>query len=68
MSENVSVLQFMLISAARCRAYAQECERLGRATDISIQRATALISMAQSWDSLAEDTARYEAIIKAEAK
>jgi hypothetical protein len=68
MPQNVSALRLVLISAAECRAYAQECERLGRAPDISIHRATALISMAQCWDTLAEDTARYEAIVKAEAK
>jgi hypothetical protein len=43
-------------------------ERLGKAAEISIERATALISMALSWDQLAEDMARYEAIVKAEAR
>jgi hypothetical protein len=32
------------------------------------KRAAALLSMAQSWDTLAEDTARYEAIVKAETE
>jgi hypothetical protein len=66
-AENVSGLQLVLITASQCRAFAQECERLGKEADISIQRATALISMAQSWETLAEDAARYEAIVKAEA-
>jgi hypothetical protein len=39
-----------------------------KAAEISIERATALISMAHSWDKLAEDMARYEAIVKAEAQ
>ena len=65
---NISALQLRLISAAQCRAYAVECERLGKAAEISIERATALISMAHSWDQLAEDMARYEAIVKAEAR
>jgi hypothetical protein len=65
---NISALQLRLISAAQCRAYAVECERLGKAAEISIERATALISMAHSWDQLAEDMARYEAIVKAEAQ
>jgi hypothetical protein len=65
---NISALQSRLISAAQCRAYAVECERLGNAADISIERATALISMAHGWDQLAEDMARYEAIVKAEAR
>ena len=65
---NISALQLRLISAAQCRAYAGECDRLGKVAEISIERATALISMALSWDQLAEDMARYEAIVKAEAR
>ena len=65
---NISALQLRLISAAQCRACAVECERLGKTAEISIERATALISMAHSWDQLAEDMARYEAIVKAEAQ
>jgi hypothetical protein len=55
-----------MISLAECKTHAAECERLGRTADISIQRATALISMAQTWETLADDTARYEAIVMAE--
>jgi hypothetical protein len=65
---DISALQLRLISAAQCRAYAVESKRLGKAAEISIERATALISMAHSWDALAEDMARYEAIVKAEAR
>jgi hypothetical protein len=65
---DISALQLRLISAAQCRDYTVECERLGKAADISIERATALISMAHSWDQLAEDMALYEAIVKAEAR
>jgi len=65
---DVSALQLRLISAAQCRDYTVECERLGKAADISIERATALISMAHSWDQLGEDMALYEAIVKAEAR
>jgi hypothetical protein len=65
---DISALQLRLISAAQCRDYTVECERLGKGADISIERATALISMAHSWDQLAEDMALYEAIVKAEAR
>ena len=47
----------------RWRRYATECERLGIARDISIQRATALMAMANSWQRLAADTGRYDAIV-----
>jgi len=57
-----------MISEAQCRAYAVELERRAKAGDISIQRATALLSLAQSWEMLADDMARYEAIIKAETE
>jgi hypothetical protein len=66
---DISALQLRLISAAQCRDYTVECERLGKAADISIERATALISMAHSWDQLAEDmgTAIAEIIRKLHA-
>ena len=55
-----------MISVAECKTHAVECERLGRVADISIQRATALLAMAQTWEMLADDTTRYEAIVMAE--
>jgi hypothetical protein len=58
----------MPLSEAECRFYAADCERLAKAHDISIERASALITLAQSWEMLAENTARYEAIVKAEIK
>lgn len=58
----------MPLSEAECRFYAADCERLAKAHDISIERASAVIAMAHSWETLAEDTARYEAIVKAEIK
>ena len=57
-----------MITAAQCRAYATECERLGKAPDISIQRATALMGMAHCWDMLADDTQRYDGIVRAETE
>ena len=55
-----------MISVAECKTHAAECERQGMVADISIQRATALMSMAQAWEMLADDTARYEAVVMAE--
>ena len=57
-----------MISVAECETHAAHCERLGREPDISIQRATALLAMAQTWEMLAEETARYEAIVLAETE
>jgi RecB family exonuclease len=45
-----------MVTEIQCRIYAAECERLGVARDISIQRATALMAMANSWQRLAADT------------
>ena len=56
----------MQISAAECRFYAADYLRQAKAPDISIERATALMSVAQSWEMLADDLARYEAIVKAD--
>ena len=58
----------MRISAAECRFCAADCQRLAREPNVSIERATALMSLAQSWERLADDMGRYEAIAKAEPK
>ena len=42
--------------------HAAECERLQKGGRISIQRATAFVTMAQTGEMLADETARYEAI------
>ena len=55
-----------MISPAQCKTYARTCERLARAADISIQRAMVLMAMANSWDTLTLQTARYDDIVKAE--
>jgi len=56
-----------MISPAQCKTYARTCERLARAADISIQRATVLMAIANSWDTLTLQTARYDDIVRAEA-
>ena len=55
-----------MVTEIQCRIYAAECERLGVVRDISIQRATALMAMANSWQRLAADTGRYDAIVAEE--
>jgi hypothetical protein len=57
-----------MISAVQCRKYAAECQAMGMAADISIQRATILMAMATSWDALAQQTEWYEAIEKTETR
>ena len=56
-----------MITDIQCRIYATECERLGIARDISTQRATVLMAMANSWHRLADDTVRYDAIVAKES-
>jgi hypothetical protein len=55
-----------MISTTQCRTNAAECRHLGTVVDISIQRATALLAMSQSWTALASQTERYDAIRKEE--
>jgi hypothetical protein len=57
---------FIMITEIQCRIYAAECERLGIARGISIQRATVLMAMAHSWQRLADDRGRYDAILAKE--
>ena len=45
-----------MISAPECRAYSARYEKLAKAADISIQRATALLAIANSWARLADQT------------
>ena len=55
-----------MLTEIQCRTYATECEQLGIARDISIQRATALMALAHSWDLLAGQRGRYDAIVAEE--
>ncbi len=52
-----------MITAAECRAHSEECLDLGTVRNISVQRATILMAMAQSWDQLASQRDRYGAIL-----
>jgi hypothetical protein len=57
-----------MVSAAECRAYSTEYENLAKAPDISIQRATLLLAMANSWARLADQTERLDLFILEETK
>lgn len=52
----------------QCRAYAFDCQRLSAEPGTSLQRATALMAMALSWTTLADQTKRFDAIVKDETK
>jgi hypothetical protein len=47
----------------RFRGTGEECLDLGTVRNISVQRATILMAMAQSWDQLASQRDRYGAIL-----
>jgi|GEM_PF-2667762 len=55
-----------MISTTQCKTYASECQHLGTVFDISIERATALLAMSRSWNVLANQMQRYDAIRKEE--
>jgi hypothetical protein len=52
----------------QCEAYAAECQSLGRKADVSIQRATALMGISQSWTVLASQLRRLADILKEEGE
>ena len=55
-----------MTTANQCEAYAAEYQARGTAPDISIQRATALMSISQSWTTLAGQLDQLAQIIKDE--
>jgi len=57
-----------MVSAPECRAYSTEYEKLAKAVDISIQRATALLAIANSWARLADQTESLVLLIREETK
>jgi hypothetical protein len=52
-----------VITAAECKARSEECVDLGTARNISVRRSTILMAMARSWDQLASQRDRYDAIL-----
>jgi hypothetical protein len=55
-----------MLSAEQCRDYAKDCVTLGGDKSISLQRATALMAMAKTWSTLANDIERYGRIVQDE--
>jgi hypothetical protein len=53
-------------TAEQCRTYAAECERLGLEGDKSVRRAAALMCIAESWTTLANQLDWLSAITKEE--
>jgi hypothetical protein len=57
-----------MIIASQCKIYATDCQQLGLAADISMQRATILMAMSRSWTTLANQMLRYDTITKEEGR
>jgi hypothetical protein len=55
-----------MISAQQCRTYSAQCAALGKAPDVSAQRATILLAMSRTWSALANQTERYDALLAAD--
>jgi hypothetical protein len=55
-----------LISAQQCRTYSAACIALGLAADISSQRATILLAMSRSWDTLGYEKDLYDTMLEEE--
>jgi hypothetical protein len=53
-----------MLKAEERRAYSEDCIRLGREPNISLQRATMLSAMSKNWTGLAGQLDRYEAVVK----
>jgi hypothetical protein len=56
-----------MVTQAQCKTYAADYRRLGRATEISVQRATILVAISRSWTILGSQLGHL-ADIEAEEK
>jgi hypothetical protein len=57
-----------LLTAQQCRTYATEYQRLGQQDNISIQRATALMGLANALEAAAFQLDRLTTIVNEEDK
>jgi hypothetical protein len=57
-----------MITQIQCKTYADNYQLLGRATEISMQRATILMAISRSWTILAGQLGRLTAIEDEEKK
>lgn len=55
-----------MLSSLQCRTYSSGCLALAKAATESLPRAKILLAMSQSWSVLANQTDRYESIVKEE--
>jgi hypothetical protein len=60
-------MEAAMIPASECRAHSAQCTLLGKAPDISIQRATILLAMAHTWTALANQQSRLDDTIASES-
>jgi hypothetical protein len=56
-----------MITASECRAHSAQCMLMGRAPDISIQRATILLAMSRTWTALANQRSRLDDTVASES-
>jgi hypothetical protein len=56
----------MILSAEQCKAHSENCAMLGKEQKISAQRATILLALSRTWNTLAGQTEELEAIASAE--
>ena len=55
-----------MLNALQCRTYSSGCLALAKAATESLPRAKILLAMSRSWSVLANQTGRYESIVKKE--
>jgi hypothetical protein len=57
-----------MITSAQCKTYLDECYVLGTDPDISVQRATSVMSICRALIQLGARLAHYDMIMEAEGK
>jgi hypothetical protein len=57
-----------MITSAQCKTYLDECHVLGTDPDISVQRATSVMSICRALIQLGARLAHYDMIVEAEAE
>jgi hypothetical protein len=55
-----------MITSEQCKTYLTECEVLGTAREISVQRATAVMGICHALVALAQRIKRYDRVVQQE--
>ena len=55
-----------MITSEQCKAYLTECEVMGTSSEISIERATAIMGVCHALVALAQRLKRYDGVVRAE--